>query len=506
MPQKTVNVTVSETKSVCPVCLKVTDAQKVYRDGSIFLEKQCSEHGFFSVLIWEGSLESYKAWDRGSAEADKAADGKDASSGCPYDCGLCKEHLRSACCVLLEVTDRCNLQCPVCFASSEAGSSEEPSLGQIRQIYRKLMKDAGHCNIQLSGGEPSLRDDLDEIIRIGREEGFTFFQLNTNGIRIASDIEYLYALKEAGLNCVYLQFDALSEEPYRILRGRDLLEVKQKAVDNCIKADIAVVLVPVIAEGINDDQTGEIIMYAAQRLPHVRGVHFQPASRFGRYEIASSGHRLTIPSLLSGIEKQTGGKIKAEDFIGGGAENSYCSFHASFTVLSDMEFKASPSVSQDCCSASSEQSRDALARQWTYEKDESCCSAEEEADSECCSSGDDENDCCCAVQPGQEQCCCEDSQTDDSSSCCSAEEESSCCTPAAETALYSADSLDQFLNDRKNRTLTVSGMFFQDACNFDLEKVKSCYICEIAADGSLVPFCAYNLTDTDGNYLYRGKK
>ena len=503
MAQNTESVKIGETKSVCPVCLKAADAQKIYRDGSIYLEKQCSEHGFFSVLIWEDSPESYFAWDRGSAAPDKAADAKKASSGCPYDCGLCEEHLRSACCVLLEVTQRCSLECPVCFASSKADKSEDPSLSQIRQTYKNLMKAAGPCNIQLSGGEPALRDDLDQIIRIGKEEGFSFFQLNTNGLRIASDKQYLNALREAGLNCVYLQFDALDDEAYRILRGRDLLLVKKQAIDNCIEADIAVVLVPVIAEGINDDQAGRIIMYAAQNLPHIRGVHFQPASRFGRYDIEDSGYRLTIPSLLNRIEEQTGGKIKREDFIGGGAENSYCSFHASFVVAADMEFRASPSVSQDCCSASSEQSRDALARQWTYEKDESCCSGED-TDS-CCCDAEDKDECCgqaeTAAEP--EQCCCEDSKTDDSSSCCCTEEDSS---RGSAAPLYSADSLDQFLNDRKNRTLTVSGMFFQDAFNFDLDRVKNCYICETAQDGSLIPFCAYNLTDSGGKYLYRGKK
>ena len=112
--------TINKTKSVCPVCLKAIDAYLVEKDDGIYMEKECTEHGHFSVLVWEDSAESYKKWDRGNKKKDKIIDPKTDKplEGCPYDCGLCEEHVRTTCCVLLEITQRCNLRCPVCFASA----------------------------------------------------------------------------------------------------------------------------------------------------------------------------------------------------------------------------------------------------------------------------------------------------------------------------------------------------------------------------------------------------
>ena len=85
-----------------------------------------------------------------------------------------------------------------------------------------LMSHGGPFNLQISGGEPTVRDDLPELIRMGREKGFTFFQLNTNGLRLAEEPGYAEALKEAGLSCVFLQFDGVDDSVYEVLRGRAL--------------------------------------------------------------------------------------------------------------------------------------------------------------------------------------------------------------------------------------------------------------------------------------------
>lgn len=119
-----------------------------------------------------------------------------------------------------------------------------------------------------------MRDDLPEIIRMGREKGFTFFQLNTNGIRLAEEEEYARKLKKAGLNTVFLQFDGVSDDVYRTLRGQDMMEVKKKAVRNCSEAELGIALVPVIAPGVNDMQAGDILKFALDHMPFVRGYIF----------------------------------------------------------------------------------------------------------------------------------------------------------------------------------------------------------------------------------------
>ena len=329
--------------------------------------------------------------------------------------------------------------------------------------YDELLKAGGPFNIQLSGGEPTMRDDLADIIRLGKEKGFTYFQLNTNGLRIAEDYDYLQALAEAGLNNVFLQFDGLTEQPYEVLRGKPLLRQKLKAIEHCGKARVGLTLVPTIAPGINENQVGDILNFALEHMPVVRGVHFQPVSYFGRCGLEQNEQRITIPDMLRYMEEQTGGKLKQEDFLGGGAENSYCSFHGNFMLQPDGAVKAIKSNDAGCCCTSSGQSREFVARRWSVAP---VLAAKE--NSSCCNT---------PTQPTAGSCC-----------------------GSSGSSLF-----DVFLERMENYTLAVSGMLFQDAWNFDLARVRSCYLCELSPQKKIVPFCAYNLSSISGETLYRGK-
>ncbi|HWQ50166.1 MAG TPA: radical SAM protein [Terriglobales bacterium] len=434
----------SKTKSVCPVCLAVVDAWRTAReDGRIYLEKSCPLHGDFSALIWDGPLEDYKAWGRENrGNAPKVS--VPAIKGCPRDCGLCENHESAGCCVLLELTSRCNLTCPVCFASSGERGRDAP-MEEIEALYDMLMARGGPFNIQLSGGEPTVRDDLPQIIALGKKKGFTFFQLNTNGLRLAEEEGYAKSLAAADLSCVFLQFDGLTETSNRILRGRELLPEKLAAIEACKEAELPVVLVPTVAPGVNDGELGDILDFALSRSPHVRGVHFQPISYFGRCALEAPAERLTIPKMLRLIESQTDGRMRAADFAGGGAESPYCSFHASYRLGEDGALKSLARRQDACCCVKSSRARDTVAWQW--------------------GSG------AAPADPGK---------TPDGTS-----------------------SLDAFLAQARASTFTVSGMLFQDAFTLDLERLRRCYISEADPSRGMVPFCAYNLTDLGGRALYR---
>ena len=435
---------IGKTQSVCPVCLNRIPANKVVgEDGNIYMEKRCFEHGSFHTLIWEGNLESYRAWSEGDANGKVTpVRAVEVEKGCPYDCGLCQSHERDGCCVLLELTNRCNLRCPVCFASAGEQVPKDLSPEEIGKQYDLLMERGGPFNIQLSGGEPTMRDDLPEIIALGKSKGFTFFQLNTNGVRLAKEEGYAKKLADAGVSVAFLQFDGLDDEIYQTLRGCDLLATKLKAIDNCREAGLPVVLVPTVAPGVNDHALGEILEFAKGRMPHIRGVHIQPVSYFGRCGLDAPQMRLTIPKVLRLIEAQTEGRMKVTDFGGGGAESPYCSFHASYMKKADGTMKALPRRRSQCCCVKSSEARDFVARQWSGKVGDF---------------GEDEG----------------------------------------------TSALDEFLQQVVDNTFTVSGMVFQDAWNLDLERLKRCYICEVDTQRGMVPFCAYNLTDIHGRALYR---
>ncbi len=482
---------IGKTKSICPECLKVISADKVQRNDGIYLEKECPDHGQSSVLIWEGSLESYEAWGRILSKDDTIPGGREEENGCPYDCGLCSAHKRKGCCVLLEVTSRCNLHCPVCFAEAGGPDSQDVPIEELERQMEYLMSHGGPFNLQLSGGEPTVRDDLPAIIRLGKEKGFTFFQLNTNGLRLAEQPGYAKELKEAGLSCVFLQFDGVEEEVYQVLRGRDLLEKKQAAIDACAQAGLGVVLVPVITPGVNEGQVGAILKYAVSRMPVVRGVHFQPISYFGRCLKAQGSYRITIPKLLSLMEEQTEGMMRAEHFTGGNATNPYCTFQANYLRQDDGSMQ--PMIHGTARAyGSSEQARKFVERQWAGAEPEGscCCGAEPEIPEESC--------CCCGAEPEmpEESCCCGAEPEAPEESCC-------CCGESTEQMQLDVSSLDEFLIKRHNNTFAVSGMLFQDAGNLDLERLERCYILETDSRYGMVPFCAYNLTSLEGKTLYR---
>ena len=439
----------TKTESVCPVCLKKLDADIVSDGNTSYMEKNCPEHGFFRTIIWKGSISRDK-WYRKKEYIKLKNTSIKPSIGCPYDCGLCSDHRQHTCTALIEVTSNCNLHCSFCFADSFSGKGKDPSIEQIKFIYESIFKSSGLCNIQLSGGEPTLRDDLPDIIRIGIEKGFKFIQINTNGIRISEDEHYLKKLKQAGLSSIFLQFDGTNDLIYKKLRGRVLLASKKRAIENCKKYGIGVVLVPTLVPGINIDNIGEIISFAFSNNRAVRGVHFQPVSYFGRIpHIPDDKDRITLPEVIDEIVRQTDGKIKIESMVPPGCENSFCSFHGNYIYMKNRGIinitkNNSCSCKKDTNVSGSEKAKQYVSRNWSPRKKEDTIDNHKKV-----------------------------------------------------------SDWDEILESINNCSLSISGMAFQDAFNLDIERVKDCCIHVAAPDGRLIPFCLYNLSDINGSYLYR---
>jgi 7,8-dihydro-6-hydroxymethylpterin dimethyltransferase len=469
--------TSASTESLCPVCLQRIPAVRIAEGDNVYLDKNCPAHGHFRTIIWRGPP-SYQSWT-GPAKrpSPPGLRSTPVSKGCPFDCGLCTDHRQHSCCVVLEVTQRCNLSCSVCFAESRT-QAVDPEMRTIEIWFKLLLSTGGPFNIQLSGGEPTLRDDLPEIITLGRSLGFSFFQLNTNGLRLAHDMNYVRRLKEAGLGCVFLQFDGTEDAIYRTIRGAALLEVKTKAISNCAEQRLGVVLVPTLVPGVNTEDLGRIIDYALARMPTVRGVHFQPISYFGRYPNQPRDcDRITIPEVINQIERQTGGRISVADFRPPAAENAYCSFHGNFVVTSDGRLKPAVDANESGCCGPKQQEATALV---TLGGGKGCC--------ESATAG-------AAAKKAQQYVALRWTLPGSNAGGRS--------TEYADTMRL--DSLDAFLEQSRERSFCVSGMAFQDAWNIDLERLQDCFVHVVGMDERIVPFCAYNITDVRCNSLYRRK-
>ena len=307
------------TSSICPECRKPVDARIFARGERVLIEKECPEHGRFEDVYWSDA-QAYRrvedfACDGAGLENPRTGENR----GCPFDCGICPRHRSHTLLGIIDVTNRCNLRCPVCFAdAAPAGSVYEPTRDEVRAMLDNLRSNRPVPTpaVQFSGGEPTLREDLPDLIRLAKTLGFLNVQVNTNGIKLSQSPDYCRTLKDAGMDTVYLQFDGLTPDVYRFTRGRDLVDVKMKALENCRRADMrSVVLVVTLVKGINDHQLGDIIRFAAANFDVVRCINVQPLSFTGRVPKEElKDRRLTIPDFMAGVERQTGGAIRASDF------------------------------------------------------------------------------------------------------------------------------------------------------------------------------------------------
>lgn len=318
---------IRRTTSLCPECLTQIPAE-VYVDPEtnwVMMRKECKDHGEFKDKIsidpeeykWAQEFtEKVGSTVNNSTKPVSVSSGiKPQKNGCPYDCGICENHQSAPCICLIDVTNRCNLACPICFANaSAAGYVVEPSYDEIVQIMKhfRSMKPNPAVLLQFAGGEPTLRDDLPDLIRKGKELGFIETMVSTNGVRLAKSLDYFQECMDAGLDAVYLQFDAVdSPEIYKKIRGVNLWPIKKRVVENCRKVGMdGLMLVPTVAKGVNDNQVGPILDFAKENADVVAGIVYQPVSLCGRISFEElMDLRYTTSDLKKAINEHTGGAI-----------------------------------------------------------------------------------------------------------------------------------------------------------------------------------------------------
>jgi len=297
-----------QTVSVCEECLRRVEAKHVIADGEVWLYKWCPAHGAKKVRIasdaayWRLGREVYIKPPEMPLRFNTAM-----KWGCPYDCGICPDHMQHACLTILEVTDHCNLACPVCYADSGPHRPEHRSLTVIERMLDAIVANEGEPDVvQISGGEPTTHPDFFAILDAAKRRPIRHLMVNTNGIRIAQEpgfAEKLAAYQPAFE--IYLQFDSFDREALVTLRGADLRKIRERALERLNEVGLSTTLVMTVARGVNDDEIGRVVEFAAAQ-PCVRGVTLQPVQFAGRTEgIGSSRDRLTLTDVRSGLLAQT---------------------------------------------------------------------------------------------------------------------------------------------------------------------------------------------------------
>ena len=301
------------TRSICPECRRVIDAQVLLRDGKVFMRKRCPDHGPFEALIY-ADAEAYVRNARFNKPGTiPLAFHTEISQGCPYDCGLCPEHQQHTCLGIIEVNSACNMDCPLCFAN--AGPGFNLTLDDVEEILDELVRTEGRPEVvQFSGGEPSIHPQIIDMLRAAKRRDIRHVMLNTNGKRIASDDSFLEELGEIRPS-IYFQFDGFEQRTYQVLRGEpNILPEKLRALDRLAEIGCHVVLVPAVERGVNEHELGRVLSFALDH-PAVRGVNFQPAFHAGRHVDHDPLQRMTIPDVLRLLEEQLDGLFRVSDFV-----------------------------------------------------------------------------------------------------------------------------------------------------------------------------------------------
>jgi uncharacterized radical SAM superfamily Fe-S cluster-containing enzyme len=294
--------------SLCTTCLRRVEAKLVIQDNQVWMYKWCPAHGHAKVLIatdaayWRSGREVYIKPPEMPLRFNTPM-----AYGCPYDCGLCPDHMQHSCLSIVEITDHCNLRCPVCYADSGPHRPGYRDLATVERMFDAIVANEGEPDVvQISGGEPTLHPELFAILDAARRRPIRHLMLNTNGIRIANEAGFAERLNEYSPGFeVYLQWDSLRPAALKALRGVDLVSQRLRALENLNRVGLSTTLVMTVARGINEDEIGAVIEFAT-RQPCVRGVTLQPVQQAGRTEDYDAGsQRLTLTEVRQRILDQT---------------------------------------------------------------------------------------------------------------------------------------------------------------------------------------------------------
>jgi len=298
------------TTSVCSHCLRRVEAKILIKGNLVFLEKWCPEHGWERSLIADDA-DYYRLCREVYVKPPEMPERFNTAMrrGCPWDCGLCPDHMQHSCVSVVEITETCNLRCPVCYADSGPDTGRHLSLAEIQAMLDTVVANEGEPDVvQLSGGEPTQHPDFFAVLDAAKARPIRHLMVNTNGLRLATEPDFAdrLAAYQPGLE-VYLQFDSLRDDSLKALRGAELADTHRRALEHLEAANLSTTLVMTVARGVNDDQIGEVIRHALQ-WKCVRGVTLQPIQDAGRVGApVGGGHdRLTVSGLRRAVAEQSG--------------------------------------------------------------------------------------------------------------------------------------------------------------------------------------------------------
>lgn len=457
------------TKSLCPSCMSLVEAKIISRNSRVYFLKDCATCGPREDFV----CSDVRYYDRlqysvpGKIPKQRFAPVKE---GCPYDCGLCEKHEQHTCVALVELTDGCNLSCPMCFASSLPGHQHR-SLEDIKRAIDRIVEAEGQPEVvQLSGGEPTIHPNFIDVVHYAAKQPIDYLMVNTNGLRLAKDRELLRQLSEYRDRLeVFLQFDGFNDEHYRALRGEALLDQKLRAVELLGEYRLNITLAVTLQGGVNDDQVSPIVDFAKQHR-HITAINFQPATYSGRFTFPEDlEKRVTFPDVIKSIARGSKGEFTERDFLPLPCAHPNChSLTVAYRYGDQLvpisrffDVESNYDLLANGIAFTRQKSRQLITQYLSRLSRGSCdveCGTAEAMVSEALPASSD-------FQP----------VADD----------------------FYAKAMKQELGAQDLLRITITS--FLDAFNFDLRRLMKCCTHHVLPSGHIIPFCAYNVLYREGH-------
>ena len=465
------------TQSLCPECLALVPAKIIERRGRVYFRKTCAEHGIREDFVCSDAT-YYDQMEYALPARVPAEFGIDPDKGCPFDCGLCTEHEQHTCVGLVEITSSCNLTCPMCYASSAPGG-KHLSLADCKRSIDRLVEVEGRAEVcQLSGGEPTIHPQLEEIVEYALSRPIDYVMINTNGIRFARDAALVdLVARHRDRMEIYFQLDGLSDDVSQQLRGERLLETKMAALEALREAGVHVTLVATLQGGVNDDQMGPLVEFGLS-YPNITGISFQPATYSGRHALPDElERRITFPDVIKGVAKQTNGLFAETDFLPLPCAHPNChqiaiAYRSEGSVVPVTRFvdaKSNLDLLANGVSFTRPQARNLILQ---YLGRQACCGG---------NCGPEEE-----VQGSKFKA--------QSLVPIGNAEAATLKSPAEE---FFAKVVDEQIGAENLFRITITS--FLDAYNFDVRRVMKCCTHHVLPSGHVIPFCAYNVLYREGH-------
>ena len=465
----------SFSKGLCPTCKRAVDGVRVIREGKVYLRKQCPQHGTSEGLISGDAdwfLKSLTYIKEGSIPLKYSTE---VDKGCPDDCGLCPDHEQHSCLPIIEITNHCNLECPICIVQNR--HNYEMTKEEFGKILDGIVEKEGAIEtINLSGGEPTIHANFLELLDMARAKTeIARVSISTNGLRCATDYAFCEELAKRKVY-VSLQLDALSNPALRVLRGAgDQRAAREKALGNLERAGVRTTIVSTVAKGVNDANIGECIDLLFNR-DFILSLTFQPAAYTGYGGAHFAPHDpmnvITIPDIVRCAEEQTGGKLKKSDFLPLPCSHPSC-FGLTYLLKTENGFIPFPRFLE------LERYLEILSNRGTIRPDERFEGAIKETIDEMWTSA--------GQVPDQEK-----------------------IMKALRRAIFlmypedRALELEERLHVGESLVKTIFIHAFMDVHTFEVDRIKKCCTHYALPDGRLMPGCAYNNLYRERDARYTG--